>query len=365
MTATQTPSQTATFTLTETPTETATETPTETATPLFDIEPLTDNAVVDSNPRVYGNRAVWQGAGGTDGGTDSEIFYYDGTNIIQLTENSEIDQYPQLSGLGIAWERGSGATKKIVYHDATSETVLDSTPLTIASNVFTLTDDRLSWEDSREADIEIFTWTGSGTPANQSNNTLTDRYVDGDANNLVWVENDAGTRNVRFFNGTSNTTIATSTFAIEDPKISGQIVAWEGFKGSLVEDREIFYYDGSTAQQLSDNGFPDFDPRVSGQHIVWWGGVFNDFQIYWFDGAMIHEISTGTRNQFPEIDGPYVVWQGTDGNDDEIFLWDGTTVRQVTDNSIDDTQPHISGNHIIWQGGSGTAQEIYHTFINP
>jgi hypothetical protein len=94
--------------------------------------------------------------------------------------------------------------------------------------------------------------------------------------------------------------------------------------------------------------------------------VFNDFQIYLYDGSTVREISTGIRNQFPQIDGQYVVWQGYDGNDDEIFLWDGYKVTQLTDNAVGDTAPKIDGNHIVWQQSNpsdGNTQEIVHTYI--
>ena len=37
---------------------------------------LTTNATNDINPQINGNSVVWHGFGGTDGGTDDEIFYY-------------------------------------------------------------------------------------------------------------------------------------------------------------------------------------------------------------------------------------------------------------------------------------------------
>ena len=60
---------------------------------LFSNEQLTTNLTFDSEPRVYGSKLVWQGRGGTDGGTDDEIFYFDGTTITQLTQNTVPDRF--------------------------------------------------------------------------------------------------------------------------------------------------------------------------------------------------------------------------------------------------------------------------------
>ncbi len=132
------------------------------ATVQFQIEPLTDNATYDTNPRVYGDKIVWEGRGGTDGGTDEEVFYYDGSTVMQLTENSDLDRNVQISALGLAWQRGNGTGTEIVYSDGVTETPLTSN--SVLDTNHTLTDTRLSWEQ-KEPDPstarQIMTWTGA------------------------------------------------------------------------------------------------------------------------------------------------------------------------------------------------------------
>jgi hypothetical protein len=325
---------------------------------------LTTNLTFDSEPRVYGDKLVWQGRGGTDGGTDDEIFYYDGVTITQLTQNTVPDRFPEISALGIAWERGSGTGQEVIFWNG-SETIL--TDNSVFDGNASLSDNRLSWERGSSTALEIWSWDGVNPPANISNNSVVDvlPYANGD--NTVWVTDSVPNRKVLLNDGVSNTIVGVSSFSIEDPRMDGpNSIAWESFKAGTSNDREIYYYDGAIVQRLSTNSFPDFDPQVSGNHVTWWGGVFNDFQIYLYDGATVREISTGIRNQFPQIDGQYVVWQGYDGTDDEIFLWDGYKVTQLTDNALSDTSPKIDGNHIVWQQSipsSGNSQEIIHTYF--
>lgn len=330
---------------------------------LFDVLPLTANLTTDSNPRVFGDKVVWQGTGGADGGTDDEIFYFDGNTIIQLTENTVPDRNPEISELGIVWERGNGTTQEIIFWNGSE------TPLT-ANAVFdgesSISNNRVSWQQGSGNGLEIWSWDGVNPPANISNNAVVDVQSYADAGQVIWVTDSVPNRKVLRYDGNSTTILGTSEFSIEDPRSDGVYAAWESFKAGTTNDREIYFYNGAIVDRLTTNSFSDFDPQVSDGNVTWWGGIFNDFQISLYDGNSVREISTGIRNQFPQIDGRNVVWQGFDGSDDEIFLWDGYKVTQLTDNTVNDTRPFISGNHIVWQAaasGVGTSQEIMHTYF--
>jgi hypothetical protein len=330
----------------------------------FTVEPLTNNATFDSEPRVRGDEIIWMGRGGSDAGSDDEIFFYNGSTVTQLTVNSTPDRFPELSALGLAWERGSGTSQEIVFYNG-SETPLTSNA--VFDGNLSLGDNRLSWENGSGTDLEIYTWTGAGMPTNLSNIAgIQDLrpYVDG--NRVVWIDGDVPAGVVKYFNGTTTTTVGTSVKTIDNPRIDGSIVTWESFDGNTANDREIYYYNG-TQHQLTDNAFPDWDPQISGANLVWYGGTFNDTHVYLWNGLTTRRLSTGFRDEEPQIDGENVVWQGFDGNDYEIFLWNGHKITQITDNDFYDTLPQISGNHIVWQGGEwfdGTTSEIYHAHFN-
>ena len=76
-----------------------------------------------------------------------------------------------------------------------------------------------------------------------------------------------------------------------------------------------------------------------------------------FDVVQITDNSTEDRN--PAISGSNVVWARCDGSthfaclggDQEIYFWDGSfpiVPIQITNNSINDTNPAISGSKVVW-----------------
>ena len=50
-----------------------------------------------------------------------------------------------------------------------------------------------------------------------------------------------------------------------------------------------------------------------------------------------------TRDYFPQINASgHVVWYGQGGRDYEIFYYDGNTITQLTDNTVYDKSPPLS-----------------------
>jgi hypothetical protein len=66
------------------------------------IKQLTDNDTNDTNIKVSGAHAVWQGKDSNGG--DWEIFYYNGRAAIQVTDNNTNDIKPQIWGRNIVWQ---------------------------------------------------------------------------------------------------------------------------------------------------------------------------------------------------------------------------------------------------------------------
>ncbi|MHC4913217.1 MAG: TolB-like translocation protein, partial [Planctomycetota bacterium] len=108
-------------------------------------------------------------------------------------------------------------------------------------------------------------------------------------------------------------------------------------------------YDGNTVTQLTNNSYGDSDPRIYGSNVVWVAKPWTRFQIFFYDGHSITQL-TEYHGEIPEIYGSNVVWEGWDGSDHEIFFYDGNTVIQLTDNTYLDTQPQVHGSNIVWQG---------------
>ena len=54
-----------------------------------------------------------------------------------------------------------------------------------------------------------------------------------------------------------------------------------------------------------------------------------------------------------------MVWQGWDGSDYEIFFYDGSDVSQVTNDTIHQFVGNVSGSMIVWAASDGNDLEIY------
>jgi hypothetical protein len=330
----------------------------------FTIEQITPNGL---NPQVSGSRVVWESTGGSDGGSDREIFLYDNGVIAQLTTNTVHDLNARVSAAGVLWERGTNTDAEVMFFDGVNTTQI--TTNSAREQAITMSNSRAAWVTGAGTGLDVVTWDFTGSPTNLTSGMAPPNTADTlpsvRGNNLVWVRGSTPNQSIQKFDGTTVTTIATSSLALGDPAVDGDYVAWEGFKGGTVNDREIYLHDGSSALQLTDNSHPDFDPQISGGKVTWWGGVFNNNQVYLWENGAVTQLSNSGLNQFPKIDDQYIVWQGWEGfggGDLEIFLWDGTQVHQLTDNDVDDTMPMISGNHIVWQSGGG----VWHaTFVVP
>jgi hypothetical protein len=71
-----------------------------------DVMRLTDNNSDDICPQIDGPTVVWQGW--DPNGGDWEIFYFDGNSVQQLTDNDQNDTCPQLSYALIVWQCWDG-----------------------------------------------------------------------------------------------------------------------------------------------------------------------------------------------------------------------------------------------------------------
>ena len=117
------------------------------------ITQLTDNSYDDLYPHINNaGHVVWYGWDGSDW----EIFYYNGTTITQLTDNSYSDGFPQISNNGhVVWHGQNGSDWEIFYYNGTTITQLtdnaynDYAP-SINDNGY------VAWHGSDGLDYEIF-----------------------------------------------------------------------------------------------------------------------------------------------------------------------------------------------------------------
>jgi len=222
-------------------------------------------------------------------------------DIIQITDNSYADLYPDISGPNVVWEAGG-----------------------------------------------IYLWDGSTTT--QLTSSGDEPAISG--SNVVWRGG-----GIYLWDGTTTTQISSAGSA---PDISGSNVVWEASDGN---DTEIYFWDGATTTQLTDNSYDDSEPAISGSNVVWKANETWTGEIYLWDGdtttqiPVLHTMSSSTLGGL-DISGSNVVWHAHDGFDWEIYFWDGTTTTQLTDNydpdvPMWDMNPSVSGSNVVWQYYNG------------
>jgi hypothetical protein len=93
---------------------------------------LTDNCFYDNSPQINNSgEVVWYGEVYGPLVNDAEIFYYNGTTITQLSDNGYWNRHPQISDSGkVVWQRfGYGYNSNIFYYDGTNITQLTNNRL--------------------------------------------------------------------------------------------------------------------------------------------------------------------------------------------------------------------------------------------
>jgi formylglycine-generating enzyme required for sulfatase activity len=265
---------------------------------------LTNNGYQDQGPQINSNgHVVWWGEE-----NDNEIFYYNGSTVSQLTDNGDNDNAPQINSNGhVVWQ---GAGGKLLYYNG--------------STTFKLTD--------------------NGYKPMISDNG----YV-------VWLGYDGPDYEIFYYNGSTVSQLTDNDDLDRKPQInSNGHVVWQGGIGP---DTEIFYYNGSTTIQLTNNDYQDDAPQInSNGHVVWWGEDGSDSEIFYYDGSTVSKITDNDYNDYePKINSNgHVVWNGGFGSLSEIFYYDGSTITKITDNGYSDGAPQINSNgHVVWTGGYG------------
>ena len=114
---------------------------------------LTNNSINDTSPQINDSgQVVWEGSDGSD----TEIFYYNGTTVTQLTNNAYNDTNPQINNSGHAvWEGSDGSDSEIFYYDGTTVTKLTNNSYN-DQNPQINDIGQVVWEGSDGSDTEIF-----------------------------------------------------------------------------------------------------------------------------------------------------------------------------------------------------------------
>lgn len=234
-----------------------------------------------SSPRISGGQVAWFAWDGHD----YEIFLYDGSQVVQLSNNDYNDQYPEIYAGQVAWLSYDGHDYEIfLYGDG---------------KVLQLTNDDFScWKPQ----------IGSG--------------------GVVWQGYNGNNHEIFYYDGTQVSQMTHTLRRQQNPQIDNGQIVWEGYDDSG-SDTEIFFFDGGNINRITSNDFTDSKPRLCEGRTAWegWNGVRGVWDIFLYDGGKVNNLTNNItdHSREPYIDRNQIVWYGTSydvdgGHGWEIFL---------------------------------------------
>lgn len=162
------------------------------------------------------------------------------------------------------------------------------------------------------------------------------------------------------FDGSENM-ITDEDYTNANPKSDGEFITWMGQTGS---SWHIFTHNVTTGttNQLTFSG-NNVNPDISFDYVVWESMVNGVWQVMFFDGVKINQITHGSAPSLePSVSGDYIVYsQMTEqGGITHIILYDTLTgeTTDLTPNSIG-WKPEIDGEFVFWHGSRDRAEVVY------
>jgi len=285
-------------------------------------------------------------------GQDDDVYYYDGTSVHQLTDNSAGEIPTDMDGGAVVWASAESGIAQTYVHRNGITTRLD-TPGWEAL-VPRISGNNIAWQGRQVTPYQddLFVYDGATIHHVTNDSSNADLECDISGNTVAWRRWDGSGYEVFTYQiGGTITNLSDSSRWASRPRIDGTTVAWVGEVRPNVRN-DVFCYCGAI-DQLTNLGYLDHyvQPVVSGSKIAWCAKAAGVPNVYLYDAATdtLTVLATNT-NCHPSIDGDYVVWSESDGHDGEIFLYDGTTTYQITDDNISNGTPSVSGNLIAWNG---------------
>ncbi len=312
---------------------------------LFDgtnILQLTEDDQRDFNPSIDGNYVVWQKTDNPWNMHEHDIYLYDGTETIQITDDSADDQYPLVSDGNIAWLKEEG----LAYYDGKSTTVLSARVFwswTQREN-FDIAGKKVVWSESVSGNSEIFMYDGS-TTIQLTDNSYDDSLPRIHDDRIVWL----GNNEIFLYENSSTIQLTFDGLDKNGPEVGKNFIAWSALNSSSFAD--VFIYDGSTTVQLDNAyGVTTINFSISDNGIIWDG-----YEEVWDNSS----VAPGVPPPFPSVLS-------------NIYFSDGKNIYRLTNNvrygGNFDGRPIISGNNIAWLtalSGPARIQLNYHNLSGP
>jgi FlgD Ig-like domain len=270
---------------------------------------LTDNEIIDTNPRVEGRTVVWNGQGATN---QWQVFMWKDGVTTMLTDNISGHVQPRIGGDLVVW------TKNLSSISSYDGTIHELTP-------------SFESHSSPEASAGNAAWLGEGTGVN---------------------------RDVYFFDGTDYIQVTHTLIQESHVRISGTSVVWSAPDENGYGD--IFYYNGTDVIPVTDNANLDKYPQITDGgpgdfHITYESYVDGNWEVFHYDGTTFTNLSnspTMTEN-YHQSCGDRTVWRTYSDGQYRVWLHDGNTASVVSQNDMASHEPQVSESLVAWHGSPG------------
>ena len=200
--------------------------------------------LTDKGAQVWGSKVVWAGFDGND----FEIYLYDGTQVIQLTDNETTDSNPR------------------IY------------------------DGKVTWEGQGSSSTEIYFWDGTKT-TRLTNDAQVDRAPRIRGSDVVWEKVVGATSEILLYHAGARTLVTHNDVDDLAPDVENGTVVWQGFDGN---DFEIYRWSRGQVTQITDNAEDDVEPKLSNGAIVWRAFDGSDWEVDHWSGGVRTRLTNDT-----------------------------------------------------------------------
>ena len=215
---------------------------------------LTDSGFFNStflgtnSEAIDGDRVVWTELG--------QVFLYDGVNATQITDNNLSNSDPIVSANNIAWnsinfftdtgerleDEEISSSREVFFYNGTDTVQL--TDNNVEDRVLGISDNGVAWESGNNLDrAELFFYNGTETIQLTDGDPATNNFFGGiSGSNVVWSEDDGNDLEIFLYDGNTTTQLTENDTEELANDIDGNTVVWEGNKESSASesDAEIF-----------------------------------------------------------------------------------------------------------------------------
>ncbi len=277
----------------------------------WNIRPISEKMYWVGAPSLHNGQIAWNAKESLVNDWH-DIYYWDGTEIHQLTDNPWPDFAPSIDSGQIAWGSGwSGEWYTVKYWDGGDTFVVANDPTN--KGIPNLWNGNVVY--SRElshANWQVFRWDGQDTEQ-ITNNGIYNFYPVQYEDTIMWLGGDESRYHydIYYYDG-SETIIIPAHATMWKQSLYDGVIAWAEVNDTW-DDTDIYIWEDGVKHQITSGPYNDLEPSL-------------------FDGMMA----------YCAIDGPFYTTLG------HINLWDGQDFHQVSELGYYDRYPslYISGNEI-------------------